>query len=56
MTMMQVEMFHPDDSRAYTINKALQQLDHPHLTAKVSCLQDGLVRVGQIKMQLSNLQ
>ncbi len=49
-------MFYPDDSCIYAINEALQQLDQPHLNAKVSHLQDGLVWVGQIKKQLSNLQ
>ncbi len=49
-------MFHPDDSWAYTIDKALQQLDQPCLTAKVSHLWDGLVRMGQVKKQLEDMQ
>jgi len=56
MTTTQVEMFHPDDSRAYTIDKALQWLDQPCITAEVSRLRDGLVKVWQIKMQLSDLR
>ncbi len=55
MTMTQVDMFHPNDSCAYAIDKALQQLDQPHLTAEVSQLWDGLMRVGQVKKQLTNL-
>ncbi len=38
MMMMQVEMFHPDNSQAYAINEALQRLNQPCLTAKVSCM------------------
>src|SRR6266702_2373309 len=55
MTTTQVDMFHPDDSRAYTIDEALIRLDQPRLTAEVSRLRDGLVRVGQIKKQLCDL-
>ncbi len=55
MTTMQVEMFHPDDSRAYAINKALQWLDQPCITTEVSRLWDGLVKVQQLKGQLSDL-
>ncbi len=56
MTTTQVEMFHPDNSRAYTINEALLCLNQPRLTAEVSRLRDGLVKVDQIKKQLSNVQ
>ncbi len=56
MTMTQVEMFHPNNSRMYAINEALICLDQPRLTAEVSCLRDGLVKVGQIKKQLSDVQ
>ncbi|SRR6266702_6607903 len=49
-------MFHPDNSQAYTIHKALQQLDQPRLNAKVSHLRYGLIRVGQVKKQLSDLR
>src|SRR6266702_916941 len=56
MTTTQLDMFHPDDSRAYVINKALIRLDQPRLTAEVSRLRDGLVRVGQVKKQLSDLR
>src|SRR6266702_1312510 len=52
MTTTQVEMFHPDDSHTYAINKALIQLDQPRLMAEVSQMRDGLVHVGQIKKQL----
>jgi len=55
MTMTQVEMFHPDDSRAYAIDEALQWLDQPHVTTKVSCLRDGLICEGQLKKQLADL-
>jgi len=56
MTTMQVEMFHPNNSHAYTIDEALQQLDQPCLTMEVSQLRDGLVQVGQIKKQLTDMQ
>jgi len=56
MTTMQVEMFHPDNSRVYAIDKALIRLNQPHLTAEVSRLRDGLVKVGQIKKQLSDVR
>ncbi len=56
MTTTQVEMFHPDDSCAYAIDEALQRLDQPHVTAEVSQLWDGLVKVRQIKGQLSDLR
>ncbi len=56
MTTMQVEMFHPDNSRVYAIDEGLICLDQPRLTAEVSCLRDGLVKVGQIKKQLSDVQ
>ncbi len=56
MTTTQVDMFHPDDSRAYAIDEALIRLDQPRLTAEVSRLWDGLVRVGQVKKQLSDLR
>ncbi len=56
MTTTQVEMFHPNNSHAYTINEALQQLDQPCLNTEVSHLQDGLVQIGQVKKQLSDLQ
>src|SRR6266702_2089059 len=56
MTTTQVDMFHPDDSRAYTINEALQQLDQPCLNTEVSHLQDGLVQIGQVQKQRSELQ
>src|SRR6266702_980988 len=46
MTTTQVEMFHPDDSRAYAIDEALIRLDQPRLTAEVSRLRDGLIRTG----------
>ncbi len=49
-------MFHPNNSCAYAIDKVLQWLDQPYLNTKVSCLQDGLIRVGQVKKQLSDLQ
>ena len=55
MTMMQVEMFHPNNSHAYANDEALQWLDQPHLMAKVSWLKDGLVQVGQVKKQLVDL-
>jgi len=55
MTTTQVDMFHPDDSRAYAIDEALICLDQPRLTAEVSRLRDGLVRMGQVKKQLSDL-
>ena len=55
MTTMQVEMFHPDDSRAYAIDEALQRLDQPRITAEVSRLWDGLVKARAIKGQLSDL-
>src|SRR6266571_5818560 len=56
MTTMQVEMFHPDNSCAYAINEALIHLDQPRLMAEVSCLRDGLVKVGQIKKQLDDIR
>ncbi len=56
MTTTQVDMFHPDDSRAYAIDEALIRLDQPRLTAEVSRLRDGLVRVGQVKKQLDDLR
>ncbi len=56
MTMTQVDMFHPDNSRAYAIDEALLHLDQPHLTAKVSWLRDGLVKVEQVKKQLSDVR
>ncbi len=56
MTTMQVEMFHPDNSRTYTINEALLRLDQPRLTAEVSRLRDGLVKVEQIKKQLGDVR
>jgi len=52
---MQVEMFHPDNSCAYAIDEALLHLDQPRLTAEVSRLRDGLVKVEQIKKQLSDV-
>jgi len=55
MTTTQVEMFHPDDSQTYTIDEAIQQLDQPCVTAEVSRLRDGLVKIWQIKGQLSDL-
>ncbi len=55
MTTMQVEMFHPNNSCTYAINEALLRLDQPRLTAEVSCLRDGLVRIEQLKKQLSNI-
>ncbi len=48
MTTTQVEMFHPDNSRAYAIDEALICLDQPRLTAEVSQLRDGLVRVEHV--------
>ncbi len=56
MTTTQVEMFHPDNSRAYAIDEALLCLDQPCLTAEVSCLRDGLVKVEQVKKQLSDVR
>ncbi len=56
MTTTQVEMFHPDDSQAYTIDEAVQRLDQPRITAEVSRMRDGLVKVRQIKGQLSDLR
>lgn len=56
MTTAQVEMFHPYDSCAYAIDKALVHLDQLHLTAEVSQLCNGLVRMGQVKKQLDDLQ
>ncbi|SRR6266702_4210013 len=38
MTMTQMDMFHPDDSQAYTINKVLVWLNQPCLTTEVSQL------------------
>ncbi len=55
MTTTQVDMFHPDNSRAYAIDEALLRLDQPCLTAEVSRLRDGLVKVEQIKQQLSDV-
>ncbi len=56
MTTTQVDMFHPDNSCAYVIDEALLRLDQPRLTAEVSRLRDGLVKVEQIKKQLGNVQ
>ncbi len=56
MTTTQVDMFHPDNSRTYAIDEALLCLDQPRLTAEVFRLRDGLVKVGQIKKQLSNVR
>jgi len=56
MTTTQVDMFHPDNSRIYAINEALLRLDQPCLTTEVSQLRDGLVKVEQIKKQLSNVR
>ncbi len=56
MTTTQVEMFHPNNSCAYAIDKALQCLNQPHLNAEVSHLWDRLVQVGQVKKQLADLQ
>src|SRR6266702_8041050 len=56
MTTTQVEMFHPNDSCAYAIDEALLRLDQPRVTTEVSQLRDGLVKVQQIKGQLSNLR
>ncbi len=55
MTTTQVEMFHPNNSRTYAIDEALLRLDQPRVTAEVSRLRDGLVKVRQIKGQLSEL-
>ncbi len=56
MTTTQVEMFHPDNSHMYAIDEALIHLDQPRLMAEVSRLRDGLVKIGQIKKQLSDVQ
>ena len=55
MTMMQVEMFHPDDSHAYAIDEVLIWLDQPHLTVEVSWMRDGLICMGQVKKQLADI-
>src|SRR6266702_3688014 len=55
MTTMQVDMFHPDNSHEYAIDEALLCLDQPHLTAEVSQLRDGLIKVEQIKKQLGDV-
>ncbi len=55
MTMMQVDMFHPDNSRTYAIDEALLRLDQPRLTAEVSQLRNGLVKAEQVKRQLSDV-
>ncbi len=56
MTTTQVDMFHPDNSCTYAIDEALLHLDQPRLTTEVSRLRDGLVKVEQIKKQLSNIR
>ncbi len=56
MTTTQVEMFHPNNSRMYAIDEALLCLDQPHLTAEVSHLRDGLVKIEQVKKQLSDIR
>ncbi len=56
MTMTQVEMFHSDNSCVYAIDEALLRLDQPRLMAKVSRLRDGLVKVEQVKKQLSDVR
>ena len=56
MTNLQLKMFHPEDSHTYIIDKAMGQLDQPHLTAEVSYLHKGLVRRTQVWKQLDNLQ
>jgi len=52
MTTTQVDMFHPDNSRAYAIDEALLRLEQPCLNAEVSWLRDGLIKMEQVKKQL----
>ena len=56
MTTTQVDMFHPDNSRAYAIDEALLRLEQPRLNAEVSRLRDGLVRTEQVKKQLADVR
>ncbi len=56
MTTTQLDMFHPDNSRAYTIDEALLRLEQPRLTAEVSRLRDGLVKMEQVKKQLEDVR
>ncbi len=55
MTTTQVDMFHPNNSRAYAIDEALIRLNQPRLMVEVSRLRDGLVRVEQLNKQLSDV-